>query len=217
MIEVKNLSKAYQKQNNIFTILNNISFGMKKGEIVALVGSSGSGKSTLLSLLAGLDSPTSGEIIAFGQKLHQLSNDQRTEYRKNHVSIVFQQYHLFPHLTALENAAVPLEIRGQFDSQLAIELLKEVGLGDRLNNLPSEMSGGECQRVAIARALISNPDLILADEPSGSLDEVTGQSVMNLFFDSLRKRNQSALIVTHNTQVAEKADRVLTLKFGELN
>jgi putative ABC transport system ATP-binding protein len=190
---------------------------IKSGEIVAVVGQSGSGKSTLLSLLAGLDRPEEGHIIIRGQDIVSLSEQQMTSFRAKNIGIVFQHFHLMPHLTALENVMLPLEILGEEQIEArAREILGLMGLGHREEHFPSQLSGGESQRVAIARALVVQPQFLLADEPSGSLDSETGEKVMDVFFDVVRQKKMTTVLVTHSEPLARRCDRILTLKNGLL-
>lgn len=191
---------------------------VKKGEVIAILGQSGSGKSTFLSLLSGLDNPDQGEIRVDGTDMVSLDIEQKTKFRGEKIGIVFQQFHLIPHLTALENVLLPLQIAGQKDeTHRAVELLDKMGLKNRKDHLPGKLSGGEAQRVALARALVTQPEIILADEPSGSLDPATGDQVMNVFFDMVRKAGTTAILVTHNPELAKRCDRQLTLKQGQLH
>lgn len=220
MIQVQQLSKSYQSTSDLHervSILKNINFEIKKGETVAIVGASGSGKSTLLGLLSGLDQPDQGSIQIDSQSLQQLTGQALTQFRAQNISIVFQQYYLVQHLTAFENVVLPLEILKKTISESAvINLLKEVGLENRLHHKPTQLSGGESQRLALARALITEPKLLLADEPSGSLDSETGQKVMNLFFDRVKAHETTSILVTHDIELAKRCDRILKLTAGQL-
>ena len=198
-------------------VLRDLSIQADKGEKVAILGPSGCGKSTLLSLLAGLDNPDTGTVEIDGMDLAKQSEDDRSQIRSEKLGIVFQQYHLMRNLNAVENVGLPLEILGTTDfPDLARNALEDVGLGHRAAHFPSEMSGGECQRVAIARALINRPPLVLADEPSGNLDQKTGVEVMDLLFNLCNEFNITLLLVTHNRDLAERCDRALLLKDGAL-
>jgi len=215
VIEIKNLKKTFSTQQGPLEILKGINFQIKKGEIIAITGFSGSGKSTLLGLLAGLDRPQSGEILYNGKNLNQLSESESQKFRARNLSLIFQNHYLIPHLTALENVILPLQILNlPFESQQAEKLLSEVGLGDRLHHYPNELSGGESQRVAIARGLIVKPLVLLADEPTGSLDAETGEKVMKLYFDLVRQHQLTSIIVTHNQELAKLCDRELKLSQG---
>ncbi len=216
-LKLQAVSKNYRQGDSEIKVLKNLSTEIQSSEVVAVVGQSGSGKSTLLSLLAGLDRPTSGEIFISGQDISRLSEQEMTLFRGRKIGIVFQQFHLFPHLTALENVMLPLEIWQEKNRELrAKNLLEEMGLGHRLHHLPNQMSGGECQRVAIARALVGKPEILLADEPSGNLDTETGQKVMSVFFEATRSNNVTTILVTHSEALAQKCDRQLILKNGAL-
>ena len=198
-------------------VLRDLSIQADKGEKIAILGPSGCGKSTLLSLLAGLDNPDTGTVEIDGMDLAKQSEDDRSQIRSEKLGIVFQQYHLMRNLNAVENVGLPLEILGATDfPDLARNALEDVGLGHRAAHFPSEMSGGECQRVAIARALINRPPLVLADEPSGNLDQKTGVEVMDLLFNLCNEFNITLLLVTHNRDLAERCDRALLLKDGAL-
>lgn len=217
MIQVENLKKSFKQTDNTIEILKNLNLAVNKGDRVGILGQSGSGKSTFLSLMSGLDSPDSGDIIINGVSTTQLSEKDWTQFRAKNISIVFQQYHLVGHLTALENIMLPLEILGESEKEAhfrALTLLEEVGLKSRATHFPSQLSGGESQRVAIARALITRPKLLLADEPSGNLDQETGLKVMNLFFDITSKYQTTTLLVTHNEQLATRCNVVYRLSQG---
>jgi len=217
MLEAQGVSKYYPHSGGKIDVLNDLTFTVKGHEKVAIVGPSGSGKSTLLSLLAGLDRPNSGSIKVNNDDIAVMSEQEVTAFRAKNIGIVFQQFHLMSHFTALENVALPLQIGGnQSPWDEAEAALKAVGLGPRLRHFPFQMSGGECQRVAIARAMVSRPPLILADEPSGNLDMNTGNQVMELLFDVLQESSASLILVTHNEDLAKKCDRVLSLKAGKL-
>jgi len=215
-VKIEGLRKVYQQGETTIEALKNVDTSVATGELVAILGASGSGKSTLLGLLAGLDEPTGGRILLDGTDLYSLNDKERTRFRARHISLVFQQFHLLPHLTALENVALPLEILGTPDPARAEALLSAVGLRERIHHLPSQLSGGECQRVAIARALITEPRLLLADEPSGNLDSETASSVMELFFRTVREKKITCFLVTHNEELAARCDRVLRIKGGRI-
>lgn len=216
-LQINNLKKTYWQGSTKIEALKDINLSIESGELVAILGASGSGKSTLLGLLAGLDYPESGSVELNGVNLYALNDKDRTAFRAKNISLVFQQYHLVPHLSAVENVKLPLEILGNPDtSSLAENILSAVGLKERLHHLPSQLSGGECQRVAIARALITNPKLLLADEPSGNLDSDTAQAVMDLFFTTVRQEKITSVLVTHNEDLAKRCDRILRLKGGTI-
>lgn len=220
MITIHNLAKSYQLANEAsekMTILHDLNLTVQTGEVVAVVGSSGSGKSTLLGLVSGLDQPDQGEIKIHGKSLQALRGNELTNFRATHIGVVFQQYHLVSHLTAYENVTLPLEILDKPVVKKDVEdILKQVGLGHRLDHKPTQLSGGESQRLALARALIIKPSLLLADEPSGSLDSETGEKVMNLFFEQIRLHNTTTMLVTHDMDLARRCDRIYKLQGGKL-
>lgn len=216
-LKILGLEKYFFQGEKKIPVLQGLQAEIQKGEVVAILGQSGSGKSTLLALLAGLDVPDSGTLELDGYSLKGKTADELSLWRAKNVGIVFQQYHLLPHLTAQENVELPLEILGVSErSAVATQLLQDLGLKDRVHHFPRQMSGGECQRVAIARALATSPKILLADEPSGNLDSDTGDSVMDAFFQQVRKLKTTTLLVTHNRELAEKCDRKLLLKSGKL-
>jgi putative ABC transport system ATP-binding protein len=217
ILKVHQACKSFQQGNHKVKVLEALDLEVIIGEKVAILGPSGCGKSTLLSLLAGLDSPGSGTVEIDGTDLAKINEDQLSQTRSEKLGIVFQQYHLMRNLTAVENVGLPLEILGTTDfAERARTALKEVGLDHRATHFPSEMSGGECQRVAIARALVTRPSLILADEPSGNLDQKTGDEVMDILFNLCREHTISLVLVTHNRELADRCDRSLLLKEGAL-
>lgn len=216
-IEIKELNKSYSLGDQSIKILNNLNIKIANSEIVAILGSSGSGKSTLLSLLAGLDSPDHGQILIDNIDITKLDQRQLTQFRSSHIGIVFQSYYLVSHLTALENVLLPLEIQNKkIIEGEAEKLLEKIGLGARIHHSPNELSGGESQRLAIARALITQPQLLLADEPSGSLDAETGKKVMDIFFKQVRENKTTTILVTHDPTIAAACDRTLRLENGQL-
>lgn len=217
ILQVNNLTREFKSGSKILTVVNDISFGIEEGTSCAIVGPSGSGKTTLLGLCAGLDRPTSGEVILKDIKLNPLSEDERASVRNKHVGFVFQTFQLVPTLTALENVMVPLELRGEATKEVrkrAVKLLEEVGLGDRTHHYPTQLSGGEQQRVAIARAFINEPKILFADEPTGNLDTETGDHVEELIFDLNQKEHTTLILVTHDLELAEKCDRIIKIKNG---
>ncbi len=217
LLRLKQVSKSFHQGSQRIEVLYRLDLSLQLGEIVSVLGQSGSGKSTLLSLLAGLDHPDLGTIEVKGENLAKLSQDQLSKFRSKNLGIVFQQYHLMSNLTALENVGVPLELQGSREFVEPARLaLKQVGLSNRLAHFPSQLSGGECQRVALARAIVSEPSLILADEPSGNLDQKTGREIMDLLFRLCRDRGQSLILVTHNHELAKLCDRTLLLSDGRL-
>lgn len=213
------LGKLVKTGDGDLTILHDISFEIECGESIAIVGASGSGKSTLLSLLAGLDLPTSGYIELMGQKLNLLDEDGRALLRGRSVGFVFQSFQLLPHLTALENVMLPLELSGASyaEARQAAQIwLEKVGLGDRLNHFPKTLSGGEQQRVALARAFIKKPAILFADEPTGSLDEASGRRVIELLFELNRENSSTLVLVTHDPALAARCGHQLSLQGGRL-
>ena len=200
------------------TILHEISFNLERQQSVAIVGASGSGKSTLLSIIAGLDTPSSGSVRLAGTDLFSLDEDARAAVRAAHVGFVFQSFQLLGNLTAIENVMLPLELQGRSDARArATEMLDRVGLGDRLRQYPKVLSGGEQQRVALARAFVVKPDVLLADEPTGSLDFATGERVMALMFELNRETGTTLVLVTHDRGVAARCDRQLRIEAGRLD
>ena len=198
-------------------ILKGISLGINRGEAVGLVGPSGSGKSTLLMLMAGLERPDSGRIVVDGTVLAALDEDKLARFRGRRIGIVFQSFHLVPTMTALENVALPLELAGEGDAfERAEAELQAVGLGHRLQHYPAQLSGGEQQRVAIARAIVSNPAILVADEPTGNLDEKTGESIIDLLFALKRDRGATLVLVTHDLNLARLCDRMVRLRSGHI-
>lgn len=217
MIEVLGLGKTVDNGGEPLTILQDISFSVMPGETVAIVGASGSGKSTLLGLLAGLDSPTAGEVRLDDISLNSLDEDQRAKLRGRLLGFVFQSFQLLPSLNALENVMLPLELAGFSRSTVAAsDWLERVGLSHRLKHYPKHLSGGEQQRVALARAFAPNPQLVLADEPTGNLDAATGQQVIDLMFDLNAKQGTTLLLVTHDEAIAARCGRVLRIQSGRL-
>ncbi len=216
-LRAADLGKRVSLPSGELTILEGVSFSIRAGERVAIVGASGSGKSTLLSLLAGLDTPTRGDVELAGASLAGLDEDGRAKLRGERVGFVFQAFQLLPSLTALENAMLPLELRGERDARTAAKaILEEVGLGARLNHYPRQLSGGEQQRVALARAFVARPDVLFADEPTGNLDTHTGEAVVNLLFRMNAESGTTLVLVTHDPDLAARCDRVLHIDAGRL-
>jgi len=216
ILELKNVTKVYKLGNSLIYALKNISFSLNEQEFVSVIGPSGSGKSTLLNLIGALDTPTEGEIILDGIKLSELSENQLTKIRRYKIGFIFQFFNLIPVLTAYENIDLPLMAAGIKKSERkkrVIDLLRIVGLEDRKDHLPEELSGGEQQRVAIARALANNPTIILADEPTGNLDSATGMEIIK-YLKSLKK---TTIIVTHDPEVAQMTEKIIHLKDGLIN
>ena len=211
-IEFKNVCKIYHMGQTEIRALDNISFDIDKGELCVIVGPSGAGKTTLLNILGGMDAPTSGTILLDGRDISKLNARQLTDYRRADVGFVFQFYNLVQNLTALENVELAAEICR--DSLDAATTLDEVGLGDRMDNFPAQLSGGEQQRVSIARALAKNPKIILCDEPTGALDYHTGKAVLKLLQDTCRSTGKTVLIITHNSALTAIADHVIRVKNG---
>ena len=215
MIELRGVSKTVESGGRPLTILHPMDLTIEPGEFLAIVGPSGSGKSTLLGLLAGLDSPSTGEILIDGVDITKLGEDDLARLRGERIGFVFQFFHRVPSLTAFENILVPMEIAGKRDAtQRATTLLREVGLSDRGHHYPSQLSGGEQQRVAIARALANDPAIVLADEPTGNLDSTTGRHIMDLLLEVRQGRRMTLVLVTHDAGLAALADSRLTLRDG---
>ena len=215
ILDARNLSKAVPSAEGELSILADLSLQLARGDSLAIVGTSGSGKSTLLGLLAGLDLPSSGEVHLAGHALAQLDEDQRARVRAEHVGFVFQSFQLLDSLNALENVMLPLELDGRRDArERAIELLTRVGLGERLQHYPRQLSGGEQQRVALARAFAAEPDVLFADEPTGNLDTHTGAHITELLFALNRERGTTLVLVTQDERLASRCHRVLRLEGG---
>lgn len=218
IIEVENLHKVYpQPGSGTLSVLTGAGFSLAAGATLAITGQSGSGKSTLIALLAGLDTPDSGRVVINGQDLAAMGETRRTSFRAQYIGIVFQQFHLLPHLTAEENISLPLELAGRHPSRKNIDaILEKVGLGSRGRHLPGQLSGGECQRVALARALVVEPVVLLADEPTGNLDVTTGREVSDLLFQLVDTEKMTMIVVTHNPELAERCTERLELEQGVL-
>jgi len=217
VLEAQNLSKQVSSPEGTLTILSDVSFAISAGESVAVVGPSGAGKSTLLALLAGLDLPTAGQVVLNGADLSKLDEDGRAQLRAESVGFVFQSFHLVPSLNALENVMLPLELAGQSGARkLAMEIIAEVGLAERWSHYPAQLSGGEKQRVAIARAFATKPAVLFADEPTGNLDSRTGANIMALMFELNRNSATTLVLVTHDQNLAERCDRIISLDVGKL-
>jgi len=219
MLRIENLAKIYRSGDKDLVIFRDLSLDVAEGEQVAIIGESGAGKSTLLHLIAGLDSPTAGAIYYRHTNMIGLAEPALSEFRNRQIGYVWQQHHLLPEFSALENVSMPLRIRGESGAQASIAArasLEEVGLADRAHHRAGELSGGEQQRIAIARALTSNPSLLLADEPTGNLDEATGQMIFDLLGELRRQRSLTTILVTHNLAFARRSDRVLKLEGGGL-
>lgn len=217
ILKITDLEKTYQSGSKRITVLQDISFEVEQGQTFAIVGPSGSGKTTLLGLCAGLDYPDTGSIELCGQDLSQLNEDQRAHLRNKEVGFIFQNFQLLPTLTALENVVVPLELQGVKNAQsTGLELLDKVGLGDRVHHYPSQLSGGEQQRVALARAFSTKPSILFADEPTGNLDEETGEKVIQLLFELNKEAGTTLVIVSHDLELANRTQQILRLKGGKI-
>jgi len=217
VLEVSRLSKRVALPDRVLASLDAVSFSIARGETVAIVGASGSGKSTLLSLMAGLDTPTEGEVRLAGQALSTLDEDGRARLRGEHVGFVFQSFQLLPSLTALENVMLPMELAGADDAEpRARDILGRVGLGERLGHYPRQLSGGEQQRVALARAFVARPGVLFADEPTGNLDTTTGQAVVELLYGLNREIGTTLVLVTHDERLAARCARRIRLAGGKM-
>lgn len=215
IVEAKNINKSY----GTLQVLKDVSLEVDRGEIVSVVGVSGAGKTTLLHIIGSLDRPDSGEVIINNTSLFSLNDKKLSLFRNQHIGFIFQFHHLLPEFSALENVMLPALIAGKSKKEmapLAHELLERLSLNQRLTHKPSELSGGEQQRVAVARALINNPDLILADEPSGNLDSANAKELHKMFFDLRKEMNQTMIIITHNDELANMADRKIMMKDGRI-
>lgn len=211
------LKKYYGKEPNIVRALDGVDIAVNKGEFVAVVGMSGSGKSTLLHMLGGLDKPTEGNVIVDGHELAKMSDEQLTLFRRRNVGFVFQNYNLVPILSVYENVVLPIELDGNtVDKTYINEIIGTLGLSDKINNLPNMLSGGQQQRVAIARALAAKPSILLADEPTGNLDTKTSQDVLGVLKMTSTKFHQTMMMITHNEQIAQLADRVILIEDGKI-
>ena len=217
ILDVQRLTKTYRSGDAMLTVLRDISFTLTAGATCAVVGPSGSGKTTLLGLCAGLDQPTSGDVFLAGERLSALDEDGRARARNAHVGFVFQSFQLIPTLTALENVMVPMELRGAPHVQAdAVELLRRVGLGERLGHYPTQLSGGEQQRVALARAFINRPKILFADEPTGNLDNDTAQHIVEMLFELNAAAGTSLVLVTHDLELAARTQRIIRLRGGAM-
>ncbi|MGR9044582.1 MAG: ABC transporter ATP-binding protein [Gammaproteobacteria bacterium] len=217
IISTENLGKTVKTSSGDLHILSSVNLQIKPGESVAIVGESGSGKSTLLSLLAGLDTPTSGSIVIDGKNLTKMDEDGRAAVRNELIGFVFQSFQLLPGLTALENVMLPLELGGIKTARaLAADLLARVGLGQRLDHTPRQLSGGEQQRVALARAFVTRPAILFADEPTGNLDSKTGKSIIELLFELNKENSTTLILVTHDQHLAERCQRLIKLEAGSM-
>ena len=213
-LTLTNVSKDYKVGSITVNALKHVSFGLEDGEFAVVVGSSGAGKTTLLNLLGGMDSATDGKIVLGDREITNLNRKGLTDYRRNDVGLVFQFYNLMPNLTALENVEIAVEICK--DHLKPADVLAEVGLSERLQNFPAQLSGGEQQRVSIARAIAKNPKLLLCDEPTGALDYQTGKKILKLLYDVSKQRKRLVIVVTHNSALKEMADKVIYIRSGEI-
>jgi len=218
ILDVRALTKTYSTGAGVLTVLGAVTFALEPGATCSILGPSGSGKSTLLGLCAGLDRPTSGTVRLNGIALEEIGEDARARVRNEQVGFVFQNFQLIPTLTALENVMVPLELRGDRSAKnLAADLLRRVGLETRTGHYPAQLSGGEQQRVALARALAPDPAILVADEPTGNLDEATGKQIVDLLFTKHSERGMTLVLVTHDTSLAQRCDRVVRLRSGRID
>ena len=217
ILQAKDLIKTYGQGSNAFNATNGISLEVDKGEFVAIVGTSGSGKTTLLHMLGGLDRPTSGSVIIDGKDIFALKDDELTIFRRRKIGFIFQAYNLVPVLNVYENTVLPIELDGEKVNDAYVEdILSTLGLSEKKDALPNKLSGGQQQRVAIARALSSRPSIILADEPTGNLDSKTGQDVLSLLKVSAQKYSQTLVMITHNEEIAQLADRIVRIEDGKI-
>mgnify|MGYP003632387997 FL=1 len=217
ILKIHELEKTYTSGSKKLTVLSDISFDIEKGSIFSIVGPSGSGKTTLLGLCAGLDHPSAGNIELCGSNLKDLNEDERALLRNKEVGFIFQNFQLLPTLTALENVIVPLELQGEKNAtKVGLELLEKVGLSNRVHHYPSQLSGGEQQRVALARAFSNKPSILFADEPTGNLDEETGEKVIQLLFQLNKEAGTTLVIITHDLELANRTQQILRLKGGKI-
>ncbi len=217
ILKIHELKKTYTSGSKKITVLQNISFEIEKGDTFSIVGPSGSGKTTLLGLCAGLDHPDSGTVELCGHNIQDLNEDERAQLRNKEVGFIFQNFQLLPTLTALENVIVPLELQGAKNAaKVGMELLGKVGLADRFHHYPSQLSGGEQQRVALARAFSNTPSILFADEPTGNLDEETGEKVIQLLFELNKEAGTTLVIISHDLDLANRTQQILRLKGGKI-
>ncbi len=214
-VEVKHVKKIYKMGEVVINAVDDMNFSIEKGEFVVIVGPSGAGKTTVLNILGGMDQATEGQVLVDGVDVAAFDRKRMTKYRREDIGFVFQFYNLVQNLTALENVELALQIcRDHLDAE---EILKEVGLGERMGNFPSQLSGGEQQRVSIARALAKNPKLLLCDEPTGALDYQTGKAILKLLQDTCREKGMTVIVITHNSALAPMADRIIKIKNGRVS
>lgn len=217
VLAANRLTKSYPSGDHQLTVLDDVSFSVSSGESISIIGPSGSGKTTLLGLCAGLDLPTSGTVSLMGLQLQAMNEDDRAYLRNQSVGFIFQNFQLLPTLTALENVMIPAELRNMSDIRKRAEvLLERVGLRDRMDHYPTQLSGGEQQRVAVARAFVTDPSIVFADEPTGNLDEANAEQITELLFTMNRERSTTLVLVTHNLDLARKTDRILEMKGGKI-
>lgn len=218
ILQVTELKKYYGTEPNITKALDSVSLSIEEGEFVAVVGTSGSGKSTLLNMMGGLDVPTSGSVMVRNMELAKMNDEQLTIFRRRNIGFIFQNYNLVPVLNAYENIVLPVELDGDsVDKTYFDEIIRMLVLGDKLNNMPSNLSGGQQQRVAIARALVSKPAIILADEPTGNLDSRTSSDVLGLLKVTSQRFHQTIVMITHNNEIAQLADRIIRIEDGRVS
>ena len=217
ILQTTELKKYYGTKPNITKALDGVNLSVEQGEFVAIVGTSGSGKSTLLNMIGGLDVPTSGKVIVDGRDLSTLKDEQLTIFRRRKIGFIFQNYNLVPVLNVFENIVLPVELDGnKVDKKFMKEVVRMLGLEDKLNNMPSNLSGGQQQRVAIARALVSKPAIVLADEPTGNLDSMTSSDVLSFLKVTSTKFHQTLVMITHNSEIAQLADRIIRIEDGKI-
>ena len=217
ILQATELKKYYGTEPNITRALDGVTLSIEKGEFVAIVGTSGSGKSTLLNMIGGLDVPTSGQVVVDGKELSKLKDEELTVFRRRKIGFIFQNYNLVPVLNVYENIVLPVELDGnKVDKKFMNEVVQMLGLEDKLNNMPNNLSGGQQQRVAIARALVSKPAIVLADEPTGNLDSKTSADVLELLKTTSQKFHQTLVMITHNSEIAQLADRIIRIEDGKI-
>ena len=218
ILKTKSLVKIYGEEPNIVKALNNVNIEVNEGEFVAIIGTSGSGKSTLLNMLGGLDTPTSGETIINGKIISKMKDEELTIFRRRNLGFIFQNYNLVPILNVYENIVLPIELDGlNIDKEYVDSIINILGLSKKLTNMPNNLSGGQQQRVAIARALATKPSIILADEPTGNLDSKTSMDVIGLLKTTSKRFNQTMLMITHNEEIAQLADRIIRIEDGNVS
>ncbi|MBU3173834.1 ABC transporter ATP-binding protein [Clostridium estertheticum] len=217
VLKTENLVKIYGQEPTIIKALNDVSIEVNEGEFVAIIGTSGSGKSTLLNMLGGLDKPTSGEIIISNKNINNMNDEELTIFRRRNIGFIFQNYNLVPILNVYENIVLPIELDGtKVDKEYVDSVISTLGLKEKLNSMPNNLSGGQQQRVAIARALATKPSLILADEPTGNLDSKTSMDVIGLLKTTSKKFNQTMVMITHNEEIAQLADKIIRIEDGKV-